>query len=505
MTNLIFWIWLSQKIGVGSISAHRLLEHFGYDPERIYNADWEELLAVADVDSSFCRKMLDKDLDEAYKIAERCFLLNIKIVPCNSELYPKRLKNVKDRPILLYMKGKLIGKLDDRLNVAVVGTRNFTEYGRNATFRIVSELCGYNTVIVSGGARGIDTIAAGTAIYYGTDTVAVLGAGLDITYPPENEGLFSDIANVGLLVSEYPPGTAPTKWSFPQRNRIISGLSDAVLVGEAGARSGALITARRAVSQDRPVYAIPGPINAPTQIGNNSLIRDGAKLCTRAEDILEDFSEGFSLEKLNRKIGNDQYLRYDMRNSNARTHREEHAVGRSDSGSAASAGRYDTMGSEALSKTSETVKSGIAAPMASETEVTAVNAAVRQASATMESNPMQAAYMGSAYRTSLSDNNLPDNNLHPLGAKSGHGTVSVSGASSAGAYVMSEVGRQIYAQLDSLQKKIIDAMTPGKKVEADSLTEATGLSISEILSALTVLEIYSAVEACAGGCYRRLI
>ena len=208
--------------------------------------------------------------------------------------YPGRLKNIYDPPVLLYYKGKL-PLLDDLMSVAVVGTRDCTPYGVNCAEKLGFGLASGGAVVVSGLAKGIDAAATRGALRAGGITIGVTGNGLDVHYPYESRYLYEDVAASGVLLSEYPPGTEPAPAHFPIRNRIISGLSLAALVVEAPERSGALITAATALEQGRDVFSVPGPIDAPTSVGCNRLIRDGAGLVTDASDILREYEGRFTL------------------------------------------------------------------------------------------------------------------------------------------------------------------------------------------------------------------
>lgn len=179
---------------------------------------------------------------------------------------------------------------DDRISIGIVGSRNATSYGRSVTERIAGELAEAGFTIVSGMARGVDTIAHSAALRVGGRTVAVMGSGIDIVYPPENKGLFERIKRSGYVVTEFPLGTPPNRENFPRRNRLISGLSLGVVVVEATEGSGALITARAALEQNREVFAIPGNINSPNSRGTNELIKRGAKLIQSSDDIIEELA-----------------------------------------------------------------------------------------------------------------------------------------------------------------------------------------------------------------------
>ena len=211
----------------------------------------------------------------------------VKVLTCEDPCYPSRLKEIYDYPPVLYVRGNL---LKDEPCLAVVGTRRPTIYGRQVTEEIVADLAQSEIIIVSGLARGTDSIAHRAALDAGGETIAVFASGLDIVYPAENAKLAQAIMEHGALISEYPLGVRPKAENFPCRNRIMSGLSLGVLVIEAGEKSGALITAHQAVEQNREVFAIPGSILSPTSKGTNRLIQEGAKLVRNCSDILEELN-----------------------------------------------------------------------------------------------------------------------------------------------------------------------------------------------------------------------
>ena len=237
-------------------------------------------------------RLENRDLTGADRILAECQRLDLRILTLNDAEYPDRLRNIYDPPLLLYCRGRLPA-VDEEVAVAVVGTRTATPYGIREAERISYELVSGGAIVVTGLARGIDSAAARGALRAGGQDVGILGNGVDVIYPRENRSLYEDVAAVGTLISEYPPGTAPSSSHFPVRNRIISGLSLAVLVVEAPERSGALITAATALEQSRDVYAIPGPVDAAMSRGCNRLIREGAGLTTCGWDILRDYAERY--------------------------------------------------------------------------------------------------------------------------------------------------------------------------------------------------------------------
>jgi DNA processing protein len=206
--------------------------------------------------------------------------------------YPARLTNIPDPPLVLYIRGRLPA-LDEEAAVAVVGTRSCTPYGLKAAERIGYELARHGCLVVSGLARGIDSAAAKGTLRAGGRVVGVVGSGLDIVYPPENKKLFDDVAAVGAIVSEYPPGSPAAPRHIPQRNTVMSGLSVGVTVIEAPEKSGALITATHALEQGRDVFAIPGNVDSPACKGSNNLLREGAVLVTTGREIAEEYAALF--------------------------------------------------------------------------------------------------------------------------------------------------------------------------------------------------------------------
>jgi DNA processing protein len=264
-----------------------LLDHFG-QLGTAWHADAAELRR-AGLDRRALNNLLklrnQLDLDAEL---ERLFQQNVTVLTWNDPDYPSHLLQIPDPPPVLYMRGQLTP--DDEWALGVVGTRRASAYGKMVTERLVTDLAVNHVTIVSGLARGIDGEAHRAALKVGGRTIAVLGCGLDLIYPPEHRGLAQEILENGAILSEYPLGTRPEASNFPPRNRIISGLSLGVLVVEAGSRSGALITADYAADQGRDVFAVPGNLFARSSVGTNRLIQDGAKLVTGAEDILEELN-----------------------------------------------------------------------------------------------------------------------------------------------------------------------------------------------------------------------
>ena len=216
----------------------------------------------------------------------------VRIIDANSQGYPEKLKELTDYPLFLYVKGKELkkGLNDERRNIAVVGTRKVTKFGKSACEKIVRELLEYDVTLISGLAEGIDTVALSASVEKDGSAIAVVGSGLDIVYPYENKILWEKISENGILISEHPLGTKPLKWNFPKRNRIIAALSDGILIAESFKSGGALITAELGFMMDKEIFAVPGFINYPSFEGCNNLIKENkAKLVTTGEDIAREF------------------------------------------------------------------------------------------------------------------------------------------------------------------------------------------------------------------------
>ena len=258
-------------------------------PENIFRAGMKDLLSLKgfrkEAAENIRRFTLWNEVERYERETER---KGIRVVGCTDPLYPSPLKEIDGAPVVLYMKGEHVP--DDRFCIAVVGSRKYTHYGESVTQRITADLSTAGFTIASGMARGVDTLSHRSALAAGGRTIAVLGSGPDVCYPWENRGLMERIASCGCVISEFPPGTAPNRENFPRRNRLISGLSLGVLVVEAAAGSGSLITANYALEQNKEVFAVPGNITCPNAEGTNRLIRQGAKLVLGAEDIIEELA-----------------------------------------------------------------------------------------------------------------------------------------------------------------------------------------------------------------------
>ncbi len=287
LKDSIYWIWLAQRLGAGSRYIPYLMERYS-DSFEVFRADPEEL-KDAELPEAVQAALSDKNLEEAQAIMDYCARLRIGICTYQSENYPAGLKKLKRPPAVLYYRGRM-PDLTSRLSLSIVGTRKMSEYGKRAGYKIAYELASAGVIVVSGMALGVDSVAACGALAAGGQTVAVLGCGVDVIYPKEHATLYSKIIENGAVISEYPPTSRPEPRHFPERNRIISGISYGTLVVEADLKSGALITADHALEQGKDLFALPGNIGSPNTDGTNKLLRDGADLVTETDDILERYA-----------------------------------------------------------------------------------------------------------------------------------------------------------------------------------------------------------------------
>ena len=296
------WIALNMVLGIGKTLFHRLTREIG-PPDQVFRATRKDLLRVDGIGEKTADEILkfdvEKSIDREFSLMEK---LGIDFLTSSCPDYPSLLKTIYDPPPVLYYTGKNPDRFP--VSLAIVGTRAPTSYGSLVAERLSVRLAEMGICIVSGMARGIDTIAHQSAIKAGGDTIAVFGCGLSHTYPPENAALRKKIAEHGAVVSEFAVSVKPDRNNFPARNRVISGLSVGTLVVEAGEKSGALITAQFALEQGRDVFAVPGNISSPNSRGTNQLIKMGAKLIDSPEAVVEELSPALQalLKQPQRKI-----------------------------------------------------------------------------------------------------------------------------------------------------------------------------------------------------------
>lgn len=289
----LYTVWLSLQT-VSEAKRCRLVEELG-SAAKVYRALPEMLLAGGISEKEITRLEYGSRLAEAEHICELCAEKDISILCYEDKRYPELLRNIPDPPIVLYYTG-LLPDFDNILTIGVVGQRRATDSGLRNAEAISRDLSSAGVTVISGGAAGIDTAALKGALKGSTPAVAVFGCGVDVDYPKTNWQMFRKIRQTGCVISEYAPGTQPTKWSFPRRNRIISGLSKGVLVVEAPEKSGSLITANHAVEQGRDVFCIPGPARAEYCAGSNRLLKQGASLVEEASDVLTVYQSMYELQ-----------------------------------------------------------------------------------------------------------------------------------------------------------------------------------------------------------------
>lgn len=279
----LYWIWLSQINGIGPVTSKKLLSKFK-TPENIYKASKEDLKNIEGVGEVISSNIVsNKDLEGSKVIIENCYKKNIEIISMYNDKFPENIKKHNNMPILIYYKGKINSSLN---GVSIIGTRRCSDYGKKVTVEAAKFLVKNNIPVISGMAKGIDSYAHTTAIRENGYTVAVLGCGLDICYPREHSLLMDMIIEDGLVISEYPPGTAPINHNFPKRNRLISAISEKILIVEAGEKSGALITAKYAKEQSKEILVVPNNIYSMESKGSNKLILDGEKVYLSKKQLL---------------------------------------------------------------------------------------------------------------------------------------------------------------------------------------------------------------------------
>lgn len=282
------WVGFSLVKGIGPSRLRGLWSYFDHDMEAAWNADPQDLLSAGLNEQTLTAFLNLRKNHKLDPILDKIHRVHAHLCTLDDDEYPTLLREVSDGPPLLYVRGRLFP--EDDLALAMVGTRKASSYGLEVARRIATAMAQAGVTVVSGLARGLDTISHEATIAAGGRTIAVMGNGIDQLYPPENRALATKIVDEGLgaIVTEHPPGIPPLAENFPARNRIISGLSLGVLIVEAPQSSGALLTAQFAAEQGREVLAVPGNITSPNSEGTNRLIQDGAKLVIRPEDILDE-------------------------------------------------------------------------------------------------------------------------------------------------------------------------------------------------------------------------
>ncbi len=288
--ELKYWLGLLKIPFLGAVRLKKLLDQYG-TASAIWQGDDFSIAKTAgvsleQVQEAWASRNLDKVEEEILRLQS----ISTQIITIQNPAYPQILKEIYDPPVLLFIQARNLTFKDIGNSMGIVGTRHASQYGLDKAFSLAKELAQLGFTIVSGLASGIDTSAHKGALAAGGKTIAVLGHGLDYSFPPENHKLRLEIEEKGLVITEFPLGVYPSKQTFPRRNRIISGLCQGVIMVEGSKKSGALITAKSALEQNREVFALPGNVDNPNSLGPHSLIKQGAKLIEGIEDILEEFN-----------------------------------------------------------------------------------------------------------------------------------------------------------------------------------------------------------------------
>lgn len=290
--NRLYRMWLSANLNGANAKIKALMDFYGGSEEVYKEKSYNDIKFLTPREKS---KLQNKDTGKIEDIIEKTDKIGGKIILVGDKVYPKILRQIHRPPSVLYVKGSL-PKTEDVLTIGVVGTRKLTDYGKQVTYRISAELAKAGTINVNGMALGADSIGAWAALENGGSVIGVIGNGLDIVYPNENDELYAAVIERGCIITEFPVGTPPIGRNFPIRNRVIAGLSRGILVTEAPQKSGALITARYAMEEGRDVFAVPGNVADAKYDGTNTLIQQGAKLVMKSEDILSEYPYAKRLE-----------------------------------------------------------------------------------------------------------------------------------------------------------------------------------------------------------------
>lgn len=292
----VYWIWFAELKGISLFVKQQLLQKFR-DPEELFMADERRLQDLA---PEVREALQDKDMTGAWQIHNRCAQKGIRILTYGDAAYPQRLRNIADPPMVLYFKGQLPAWQTQPV-IGVVGTRKASPYGLQTAHLLAAQIAVCGGLVVSGLAAGIDALSMEGALDADKPVVGVLGCGVDVVYPAGNRALYRRTEENGCILSEYPPGTRPYPGNFLRRNRIISGISDGLLVVEAPAESGALNTARHAFSQGRDLFAAPGNLGVETSLGSNSLLQEGAYPALCGWDVVKHYENLYPGMVVNRQ------------------------------------------------------------------------------------------------------------------------------------------------------------------------------------------------------------
>lgn len=288
MDERFSYLAFSNAPKIGPKTFKSLIKYFG-TAEKAWNGSLSQFKEAGYTENLFVAFTRFKENFDVHEYLKKLKLAKVEFISQTDKDYPKRLLTIDSSPIVLYTKGN-ITHLNAKKTIGIVGTRKMTSYGREVTEKLAGELSNFGFTIISGMALGVDATAHKSALDNKGATIAVLGNGVDLSFPRENENLYNEIIDErSLIISEYPLGESPSRGTFPARNRIVAGLSDAILVTEAGADSGSLITANEAIKQGKMAFAVPGPITSSQSKGTSYLIKNGGRLISDVKDILDEF------------------------------------------------------------------------------------------------------------------------------------------------------------------------------------------------------------------------
>ena len=297
-----YWVWFAELRGISHKRKMALLKKFE-NPKAIYDAGQQAIFTLYDPTGKEWEALQNPSLDKAQAIVAQCKEKGIGILPVTSKLYPQLLRQIDDPPIVLYFKG-LLPRWETFPAVGIVGTRSASAYGMQCAYQMGAQVGACGGLVVSGGALGVDAMAMDGALRQGYPAVGVLGCGVDVVYPPTNRPLFEALVQNGCLLSEYAPGTSAYPSNLARRNRLISGISNALVVVEAPAKSGALITAKYAAQQGRDVFVVPGNVDNTTCAGSNALLQNGASVAMKGYDVVGLYKDQFPDRVRNATIEN---------------------------------------------------------------------------------------------------------------------------------------------------------------------------------------------------------
>ena len=442
--KILYWIWLSEKCGVASREFGKLVAAHD-DPFELYRMDEEEIEHLDGIGRALKERLCDKSLESAYSILKTCQKEKADIITYSDNRYPARLRSIEDPPVLLYCLGRF-PDFNTRLCIGMVGTRKMSEYGMQTSYGISYELASAGVVVVSGMALGIDSVCACGALEAGGDTVAVLGCGISVVYPKEHKKLMQIIARRGAVISEYPPSEIAHGYNFPKRNRIISGLCQGSLIIECSVKSGAMITASRAIDQGRELFALPGKVNESNSDGPNLLIRQGANVALKSDDILDHYT----------------FLYRDVidRRSHLRAKNTSQVSERALSKYGVSWKKYGERYESGRSSATEEDSFVLDKNQKSEPQISAFENKEKAVSDTVKEQAAQ------SEAESIKRN-------------------------------------EILASLDSVSQKVYEYMPSDKRSVTADVIAAQGLDVGDVITALTMLELAGLVSSLPGGAYVR--